>query len=575
MEDLELIGPATPQDVAPQSAIKIKKNKKNASQVEAESQGVGPISSIAFKVSKVAKFFSPIPMLADFVGPVSWAADIIGNVASVFGWSAPVNLAPLTRMLTSRFLYSTNVNKVDNSVPLSLDSSNQVEVMPGFGGTNVDELDIVYLASIPFYNYFFLFPEGFAADTVLLSWNVCPFDNIKSRTVETALLYDMGPCQWVSLKFSHWRGSIRYKLKFIKTEFHSGRLAISFTPWEPKSYQQPLTLAGMDYVLRDIIDIRDATEYEFVVPYISSTPYRPTNVNVQGFAIGTVSVSIIDPLVAPSTVNSQIECYVEMSMCEDAEFFGTQQNAFVTPATVQFQSDDTLVRKAIGNAKLNGFQLETSKAAVGERITNLRTLMKKFYPITASASLAANKFVNVFPFAHPLMNISAGVTIVEQVNDLYGELSTIFTFSRGGVRIKAIVPSISTAFVTYGSRTTNLTQTNTIVTGPSNPYLVGGDMEQNMASSNYAFFNNLDSGIEVQIPQYHYMHSRANADLGASQSSPYRVTTGATNPQFGLSISEAVNAVASRANITASILRAGADDTNFSSFISIPPMSPN
>lgn len=572
LEDLELIGPATPQDVAPQSSIALRKKKKNATQFEADSQGVGPISSLAFKISKAAKFFSPVPMLSDFTGPLSWAADIVGNAASVFGWSAPSNLSPLTRMLTSRFQYATNLNKVDNSLPLSLDSANQVEVFPGFGGTVVDEMDIVHFSNIPFYNYFFVFPEGFVADTVLLSFQVSPMDSIKTRNVASIDLYDMGPCQYLTHKFSHWRGSMRYKLKFIKTEFHSGRLSIAFTPWEPKSYQQNLTISGMDYVLRDIIDIRDATEYEFIVPYISSAPYRPCNTSIQGSAIGQVQISIIDPLVAPSTVNSQIECYIEMSMCEDAEFFGVPNTSFTAPNIVQFQSDDTLVRKAIGNARLNGFQLETSKAAVGERVTNLRTLLKKFYPITSISIQPANKNVNIYPFSFSYLWSSAGVSTQVQVNDLYGEMCNFYAFSRGGVRLKAIIPNITTALVSMSSSQGN-SQTRISDQSPVNQALSIVSMEQVLAKSNYAFFNNADSGIEVQVPQYHYMHSRANADCGAGNTAPYLTATGSTNPTYCVTITEAKNLSADRADISCSLLRSAADDTNFSSFISIPPLA--
>jgi len=39
-----------------------------------------------------------IPLLSSFAGPTSWALNIGKNLASMFGWSKPVNTLPIVRV---------------------------------------------------------------------------------------------------------------------------------------------------------------------------------------------------------------------------------------------------------------------------------------------------------------------------------------------------------------------------------------------------------------------------------------------------------------------------------------------
>lgn len=60
-EDVELIGPCAPQ--SGKGGFKNSKKSRNPTEVEQDSVGVGPVSSMLVKVSKAAGLFSPVPLL--------------------------------------------------------------------------------------------------------------------------------------------------------------------------------------------------------------------------------------------------------------------------------------------------------------------------------------------------------------------------------------------------------------------------------------------------------------------------------------------------------------------------------
>lgn len=581
-EDIELIGPSVPQGAVFQSAVSSsRKKKKNLSQAEAKSQDVGPVESMALKIGKAAQFLTPIPVIGAFASQVPWVTDIVANVASVFGWSRPINLHHVMRNHIANMPYSTNINAVDNSFPLSLDVKNQVGVMPGFSGTDTDEMDITYLAQIPFWNYTAEWTTLQIEDTPLIEPLVAPFDNIKTQTYGVLTANHYGPCQYLTQKFAYWRGSMRYRLKFVKTEFHSGRLAISFTPYSSMATRVPTaSLADTDYTYRDVIDIRETNEYEFTVPYVSETPYL---MNTTGAEMGQISIRVIDPLVAPDTVASSVEILIEMSMGPDAEFalLNNRPKCVVNPIVYQSAVESNscaLGSKMIGDSTHGVFQTETAQAAIGEKIISFRALLKKFTPILDRSSIyTPARYLSVHSHAFAVTDYTAGgpaLWVPRQLNDLLGELTSFYAFSRGSVRLK-YDPGVNSsksvmAFIDYTQLAYD-DNASAVVQRSSNT--IGNTIEDpatHASVSTYVISPYGTNTLEVQTPQYTLLHSRANADLGASASRRMIMSRTSTVPRHGVTFMH--NNEVAEDTIDGNIYRATGDDHNLSGFISIPPL---
>jgi hypothetical protein len=575
-EDVELVGMANPQ-----GDITTSRKKRSNTAVEQEDKGVGPIQSLAMNVSKAAGFLNPVPILGEFSRPVGWAADIVSNVASVFGWSAPINLVTPHRVIRNTAIYANNVNKVDSSLPLSLYTDNEVVVHPSFAFDKADEMDIVKFVMRPAFVREFSWASTDAAGTALTEFGVRPNEIINTRLVDSLLTSDYAPCQYMSTLFSAWRGSMVYTFKFVKTEFHSGRIAIAFYLEERAS--TPATpgrsLDESDYVYREVIDVREHNEVTICVPYISTSPYRPVESTSQGPGkIGTISVYVLDPLIAPNTVSNTVDILMEMSMGPDAEFFypkmlhrnmnmaATLQSENLTPD----RSDCSLKSGPIGGVDCPTYQLNTSQICVGERLTSLRSLLKRFDTI-ATVGVTANSYTTVVPFGFPTTNLAAPVDN-DALLDFYGQMASMFCYSRGGVRLK-IKMDLGLDASGIALLVDNIDQLGPTKVVDSSANVGGVFYSADHAGTyNYVIQDQFEEKfIEVQVPMYNRYASRPNA----SQSLVHDWTTeniDASMRTRTMVVAYNYRPTGALTSFTPIVLRAGADDCNFGGFISIPPM---
>lgn len=271
-EDIEFVGFSDTQIVA-QSGNPFQSSVTKRSSVtanEAKKNGVGPIQSVATSVGKIARYLAPVPVLTNFAGTAAWASDIVANVASVFGWSAPLNVEKVSRMMITNYAYYSNVNKVDNSLPLSMTTDNEVVVAPGFSSTDDDELDLVRMASIPAHYATVSWPTSSTVGSTLSLYTILPSNFYSAHVFQTQTYINYTPLAYVAKFFNEWRGSIVFKIKIVKTEFHSGRLAFAYFP---PGYSSS-NLAATDYLHRDIVDIRMHSEITLTIPYSAPTTYR-------------------------------------------------------------------------------------------------------------------------------------------------------------------------------------------------------------------------------------------------------------------------------------------------------------
>eukprot|EP00917_Polyrhabdina_sp_WS-2016_P014231 GHVP01031192.1.p1 GENE.GHVP01031192.1~~GHVP01031192.1.p1 ORF type:complete len:481 (-),score=45.41 GHVP01031192.1:455-1726(-) len=91
---------------------------------------------------------------------------------------------------------------------------------------------------------------------------------VSAATVTNGTIFYPTPLAFVSTHFNAWRGSIRYKLQLVASQFHSGRLQVLYYP-RSTSYNtdEPFEL------LSQIIDIERDTEFKFSIPYTEIVPY--------------------------------------------------------------------------------------------------------------------------------------------------------------------------------------------------------------------------------------------------------------------------------------------------------------
>jgi len=582
-ENVELIGPATPQ--AGNSSFKNSKKSRTASEGEQASAGVGPISSMLVKVSKAAGFLSPVPFLGDYAKTVSWFADIGASAASVFGWSKPINLSPSGGMLRVVNHYFSNVDTIDQSLPLSLSCKNSIGQLPGFSGTDVDEMDFGFFKTIPCWDTTFPWAEAVAAGTQLFSYKVTPTTNIHSRVINTLTVYDLKPVEFVANYFSYWRGSMVFTIKIVKTEFHSGRLAFVYFPTESNDALQPTSYALSSYCHREIVDIRDCNEVTFSIPFLSSQSWKPTTGS--NTHTGTFVCYIVDELVAPANVANNVTLLVEYAGGPDMEF-SVPKSSPLTPfigAVPQSGSGGFNNPKPMTNVcEITEGTLGASNPkfdsninalyTIGEHISSFRTLLKMTNVMPFITAAGTLKYYQMLPFSFPVVhNSGAVVTNPSNVGDLYGALSSIYLFSRGGLRLKFLqtVPPSTTQpnVTTMQVFDTGVFYPGTNFSSASTLDSTGTDSYQ-LRYCGIQTYHHVQQNLtsEVQVPQYHKWHSRVNSEhMVCGPPVVYGDNGFAGSLATPLILNHKMSG-----NGDLVPCRAGSDDCTFGTFISIPPM---
>lgn len=326
LEDLEMIGAyPTDQVVAfPQSGL-------SASDSEAASLN-GLLSGPLLHASKAVQYLSDkIPLLSSYAGPTAWALRVGGKVASAFGFSKPMVVEPLKRVMHSYNTQQTHCNGADNCLSLSVFSDNTVCALPGFAGSNIDEMSLAFvLKQYGVINYFTLASQP--NDTLVYAACVCPNAWVYSSTLKhsppvnvtsstTPKAYYTTPIGYVGQCFRKWRGGVKYRLICNKTKFHSGRLLVGFIPAyggngynSVTGYTVPTALSQQHYTC-SIWDLREGNEFEFECPWESPLKYREN-----WDPAGVMFVRVIDPLTFPASVGSSIMFRVEVCGAPDFEY---------------------------------------------------------------------------------------------------------------------------------------------------------------------------------------------------------------------------------------------------------------
>ena len=237
------------------------------------------------------------------------------------------------------------------------------------------------------------------AGTSITSINVQPaqFYNQYTDTAAggwTTSFQTQTPMTFCTNFFRLWRGSVKFTVKIVKTQFHSGRLLVCFNPNDTAT---TLTLNNSAFIHREIVDIRDCSEFSFTCPYALTRPYMAVN-----DSLGTLSVIVLNKLTAPDSVSTVINLIFEVAAGPDVElavpispmtgessglgwthypqyvpYVPKPPSVGVSMLAEMNDCDLTPPDFVPGGGSVKSAQLETSTLCIGEKITNFRQLLRR------------------------------------------------------------------------------------------------------------------------------------------------------------------------------------------------------
>jgi hypothetical protein len=572
-EDVEVAMPIQPQSGRLGTTARVRRKVRVASEVEQESQGLGPLSSHFSTVSKAAASLSGIPYISSVAGPISWAMGVASGVAQAFGWSRPHNAQQaniMQRFIVPRF---TNADVADNSTVLGAMDSNTVEELPGFAGSDIDEMSLSYLTSISAYFNAVNWTQAQAPGTLLLNVPLSPRQFFSSNIIAAQTFYTTPPISYFSTAFALYRGSIKLTVKLVKTEFHTGRILVSFKPREGAAgAATPTSLTGTAYEHREIIDIRMGNEFTLEFPFMSTAPYRTTSGTDASY--GEVNFYVLNTLEAPPNVPSAVPLLFEVCGGKDFELAEpSDMNGQVTQIYVPQSGRNVceIVSEDIGNSSSNEDNA-FARLCIGERILSIRQLLKRFsanMPNTGPTPGFAHLW-NVFQSDWNFL-VAAGETQPVVVADFYTYMQACYALQRGGVRLKLVTTTAEdlkayVTLLTYNNQTL-LPLASQLWTTVISTY-VTSIWGNNKPSA--VFSTTVNGGVEVEVPFYSRYSAAPICDLiGTQTAAPEGFDY---NPQGPVPRNRILSVFSSPPVSPILTMRAVSEDFSFGMFVSTPPL---
>lgn len=544
-EDVELLNPT----YSPQGDLKTKKNAADSE----EPNGVlsGPLNV----VSKAAGVISMIPSLSSYMGTAQWFLRASARAASAFGFAKPSSEAHLTRVIDQHNAYWLTGDGEVADFKTGWSCTNKVDCLPGFAGNDLDEMAVEYICNRNAFRGSFTWATSSVTGTELYSELVGPNNLTSNGTINTVTWRTFPPFALMCYLTYMWRADIVYTFKFVKTEFHTGRIAVNFRPGSTTS---PTAIQAA-YCPREILDLKESDTFTIIIPYCGLTPFLDFYTN-----LGTLSLRVINPLNAPASVANSIDVIVEIS-AQNVQFAGVSDRMAspVTGNNTAWRPQGDLVDVAPREKVivLPGLSSEKGRNEAyrfvnGESILSIKQLLNRLCSTRYRSSVSTQKSVTVAPFKNGGALETTGVYSNAPFSyDYLSLFSSCYTLSRGSIRLA------------FSLRVGNDYVVNTY---QSSSYTV----QAYVSSANVTCVpqtclptqKDVNSGVVVlHLPHFAISHSRDNTIFFDN-----------TSGTFGFSVPQTLCAFNSNTTFTTSDLslyRSAGDDFQLGFFIGVPVLN--
>jgi hypothetical protein len=397
--------------------------------------------------AKIARFIGRhIPAVSSYSSTASWFLDSAAGLAKYFGFSKHQIQDPFVRVNNLVTANEHNSDRPTAITVLTPMGDNYCPHTPEFIGTEVDEMSLEYLLTQYTQICIASLTTSNIQNDVIYACNVgpstmwfrtpstFPFGNFKSPVLVGAVsgFIPSGIMWWTSF-FRQWRGGFTFRFTFGKTKFHAGRVLFNFNPGlEQSETVARTTVLGPEinaagpqaFGYSAIFDLKDSNVFEFSVPYVNNLPYMTF-----GGILGGLSMTVLDPLLAPSTVTTSVPIMVEVKAMPGFEvslFSGV--NYFPNQNAVVLQSGKIVHTMAD----------DVCQHTVGERLYSIKQLITiPHWNVSSTTSTVNLVLQNVPPpwWSYPLIPGTTPTSATLSVYDgskTSGAMAQCFVFARGG-----------------------------------------------------------------------------------------------------------------------------------------------
>lgn len=581
-EDVELEAPTAQSGVARTGKARSRPNKAIISEREEVSKG-GHISSTLEALVDPIHYFKDVPILGTFVNTAQNVLKGSAGIFKAFGWAKPLNTSAPMPVARAGLKNLTNFNGSNLSAPLALDAGNKLEKYDLMGGLPIDEMSFSYLKKIPAFCYSFSWSTADAPGSSI-DFRDIQLESLRQTVTNTLggipySTYFAPPFVYIARHFRFWRGSVNMHIKFVKTQFHTGKLVVTYDTATGAAIANDQATTS----LREIIDLKDSYEVVLNLPYLSNRTYEE-------FAaiIGQVRIRVLNQLVATSTVSSAVQVLVYFSAGDDFEVACINDAAGVAVIAQMNVVDKQLVKRRIGGYPETELSLIPAQSSMGEVFTSLKQLLSSSRNLTRTTDVS---FVTSYPsagyngfcfwpwiFGIPRNNsvpATANWRLPPFSGDYLSEFANGFAYYRGGIRYS--FPRFNGGGLSFAFTTANQSRTRSTTIVPTAPgafpYVpeINGIAPTATSTSdipvqlkNCTFQSTIDAGLDITIP-YQGSTPMRFTHITQNTTSVWDIpTTSDVNPDLlSITYTNSIGDLFTNSSMT----RAGSDDFEFIYFV--------
>lgn len=373
-----------------------------ALQAKKDEYGDGVISAPASAIARAAGELASIPIIAPFATATQVGASAVSKIARLFGFTNPPNLENVNLMTPSPFPHCATTDISTGIEKLSVDPKNELTIDSRISGCDLkDELNIRSIAGRESYVGYFRWTSADIPETLIFNAAVTPkvleIENVGSSR------HIYGTPMWlISRMFSFWRGDIIYRFKIIASQYHRGRLRIS---WDPDGAISS-TAESTTEVFTKIVDIAEVNDFTVRIPYMQDTAYLQTGTatdprqtyrlattisasnptpltRISGYENGVLTVRVLNEQTSPvasADIWIMVSCYAADNI-EFAQYCEPDPDYRLSPYTIQADVysyeesdivDTNIAVKPLPDSK------HINLIYQGEHISSLRQVLRRF-----------------------------------------------------------------------------------------------------------------------------------------------------------------------------------------------------
>lgn len=224
----------------------------------------GPVSAAATAATGITDTLGRLPVIGKYFKASSAIITGVGKAASLLGFTNVPVIEPTKAMYiqSQPTFASSEISFPEHK--LTYDPKNELTVDPRVVGLNgIDEMDISNIVQRESYLTNFTWTAANAVNTTLFSLNIRP----TQRVYFNSTYLSSTPMGHVAQLFEYWRGDIIVRFRFICSQYHRGRVRITWDPNGDVINNNDSTPTS----ITNIVDIAETTDVEMRIPYMQPT----------------------------------------------------------------------------------------------------------------------------------------------------------------------------------------------------------------------------------------------------------------------------------------------------------------